>query len=87
MSRPGQPGFTNGAAMMSASMRWSGLLSSRYLHFALLGHPPGSSRMRLSTRAIVETRAWRGPFFTANEVSYGSVIERDKRTSSVHWDL
>jgi len=25
--------------------------------------------------------------FTANEVSYGSVIERDKRTSSVHWDL
>jgi hypothetical protein len=30
MSRPGQPGFTTGAAMMSASMRWSGLLSSRY---------------------------------------------------------
>ena len=30
---------------------------------------------------------WRGPFFTANEVSYGSVIERDKRTSSAHWDL
>jgi TnpA family transposase len=27
------------------------------------------------------------PFFTANEVSYGSVIERDKRTSSAHWDL
>ena len=31
--------------------------------------------------------AWHGPFFAANEVSYGRVIERDKRTSSAHWDL
>src|SRR5208282_4393948 len=28
------------------------------LHFALLGHSPGSSRMHLCTGAIVETRAW-----------------------------
>ena len=46
----------------------------------------GGGRLLSSTAGRIGT-AWRGPFFTANEVSYGSVIERDKRTSSAHWDL
>ena len=46
----------------------------------------GGGRLLSSTGGRIGT-AWRGLFFTANEVSCGSVIERDERISSAHWDL
>ena len=42
---------------LSAAVQLGRASGTAELHFPLLGHPPGSRRMHLSTVAIVETRA------------------------------